>query len=72
MAYDKIVDSASLESGLTQICTAIREKNGESGTYRFPDIMAEKIRAISGADPTKSTIIITAPTGSTVTLYYGG
>lgn len=46
MAFDKVVDSAVLEAGLTAIANAIREKGGTSGTLAFPDGMAEAIAAI--------------------------
>lgn len=46
MAFDKVVDSAVLEAGLTSIANAIREKGGASGTLAFPDGMAEAIAAI--------------------------
>ena len=46
MAYDKVVDSAALEAGLTQIADAIREKGGTSGSLSFPEAMAAAIAAI--------------------------
>lgn len=46
MAYDKVVDSAVLEAGLTKIAAAIREKGGTTDTLAFPDAMAEAIAAI--------------------------
>ena len=36
MAYDKVVDSAALEEGLSQIADAIREKGGLGDMYSFP------------------------------------
>lgn len=46
MAYDKVVDSAVLNAGLTQIANAIREKAGTSDSLAFPAAMAEAILAI--------------------------
>lgn len=46
MAFDKVVDSAALEAGLTQIATAIREKGGTTDVLAFPDAMAAAITAI--------------------------
>ncbi len=51
MAYDKVVDSAVLNAGLTQIANAIREKAGTSDSLAFPAAMAEAIAAIeAGGD----------------------
>lgn len=46
MAYDKVVDSAVLDAGLTSIADAIRTKGGTSSTMSFPDGMASAIAAI--------------------------
>lgn len=46
MAFDKVIDSAALDAGLTQIADAIREKSGTSDTLAFPDAMAAAIAAI--------------------------
>ena len=46
MAYDKVIDSAAVEAGLTQIADAIREKSGTSGLLGFPTAMAAAIAAI--------------------------
>lgn len=46
MAYDKVVDSAVLETGLTKIAAAIREKGGTTDALAFPDAMAAAIAAI--------------------------
>ena len=46
MAFDKVIDSAALDAGLTQIADAIREKSGTSATLAFPDAMAAAIAAI--------------------------
>ena len=45
MAYDKAVDSAVLDAGLTAIADAIREKGGTSDPIAF-DAMANAIAAI--------------------------
>lgn len=47
MAYDKIVDSAALDNGLTQIADAIRAKGGTSAALAFPNGMANAISAIT-------------------------
>ena len=36
MAYDKVVDSASLDSKLTQVADAIRTKGNTSADLQFP------------------------------------
>ena len=36
MAYDKVVDSASLDSKLTQVADAIRTKGNTSAGLQFP------------------------------------
>lgn len=46
MAFDKVVDSAVLESGLTSIANAIREKAGTSDALAFPAGFAEAIASI--------------------------
>lgn len=46
MAYDKVVDSTVLNTGLTKIANAIREKGGTSASLSFPDAMATAIAAI--------------------------
>ena len=50
MAYDKVVDSAVLEAGLTKIAAAIREKGGTTDTLAFPDAMAAAIAAIEAGE----------------------
>lgn len=53
MAYDKVVDSAVLDSTLTAIANAIREKGGTSDPIAF-DAMAAAVAAIeAGADITQ-------------------
>lgn len=46
MAYDKVVDSAVLDAGLTAIADAIRAKGGTSAQLAFPDAMKAAIEAI--------------------------
>lgn len=46
MAYDKIVDSGSLDSGLTSIANAIRTKGGTSASLAFPTGFVNAIGAI--------------------------
>lgn len=46
MAYDKVVDSSVLDSGLLQIANAIREKGGTADSLAFPDAMAAAIASI--------------------------
>lgn len=56
MAYDKVVDSAVLDAGLTKIAEAIRLKAGNSSQLAFPDEMAESIKAIEeGIDTSDAT-----------------
>ena len=62
-AYDKAVDSAALDAGLTAIANAIREKAGSSDALAFPDAMAAAIAAIEsgGGDGGKFTSGIIIP-----------
>ena len=46
MAYDKVVDSAALDTQLTSIAAAIRAKTGGADSLVFPDGFAEAIAAI--------------------------
>ena len=48
MAVDKLVDSAQLESGLTDIADAIRVKTGKSESIEFPDGFVNEIESIGG------------------------
>lgn len=48
MAYDKIVDSSVLDSGLTAVANSIRAKTGKSGTLAFPNGMVSAIGEIAG------------------------
>jgi hypothetical protein len=47
MAFDKMVDSAQLDAGLTKIANAIRSKSGTSSSLAFPDAMVAAIGNIS-------------------------
>lgn len=47
MAYDKVVDSAKLNSGLASVANAIRKKSGASGTLAFPDGFISAIEQIA-------------------------
>ena len=46
MAYDKVVDSAALDTQLTSIADAIRAKTGGSDSLVFPDGFSQAIAAI--------------------------
>ena len=56
MPYDKAVDSAALDAGLTAIANAIREKTGSSDALAFPDAMAAAIAAIQNGSSGASTV----------------
>lgn len=47
MAYDKAVDSAVLDAGLTEIADAIRAKGGTTDSMAFPDGFAAAISALA-------------------------
>lgn len=55
MAYDKLVDSAALNSNLTYIANAIREKGGTSDTLAFPSGFVSAIAAIEAGGGIYST-----------------
>lgn len=46
MAYDKVIDSAALDTQLTSIADAIRAKTGGSNSLVFPDGFLQAIAAI--------------------------
>lgn len=48
MAENKVVNITQLESDLTSIANAIREKSGASGSLVFPDGFASAIASIAG------------------------
>lgn len=55
MAYDKVVDSAVLDAGLTSIADEIRAKGGTTDTMSFPDGMVNAIAAIETGGSSVST-----------------
>lgn len=60
MAYDKSVDSAALDAGLTAIADAIREKGGTTESLSFPDGMEAAVYAIEaggGSDDVAEAIV---------------
>lgn len=50
MAYDKIVDSAFLEAGLTLVGDSIRAKGGTSAKLEFPNGMKAAVDAIDTSE----------------------
>lgn len=69
MAYDKVVDSASLDSKLTQVADAIRTKGNTSADLQFPSGFISAIQAIQTG--TEMQIIVTVTSGATVTATKG-
>ena len=69
MAYDKVVDSASLDSKLTQVADAIRTKGNTSADLQFPSGFISAIQAIQTGTELK--IIVTVKSGATVTATKG-
>ena len=51
MAYDKVVDSAFLEAGLTLVGDSIRAKGGTSAKLEFPNGMKAAVDAIDTSKP---------------------
>lgn len=51
MAYDKVVDSAVLEAGLTLVGDSIRAKGGTSAKLEFPNGMKAAVEAIDTSKP---------------------
>ena len=47
MAYDKAVDSAQLDAGLTEIANAIRSKGGTAEQFAFPSGFTSAVQAIT-------------------------
>lgn len=69
MAYDKAVDSAVLDAGLTKIANAIRAKGGTTGNMEFPDGFAALIDAIeAGGGELFHTTITPAASGEVITV----
>lgn len=64
MAYDKVVDSASLDSKLTQVADAIRTKGNTSADLQFPSDFISAIQAIQTG--TELQIIVSVTSGATV------
>ena len=69
MAYDKVVDSASLDSKLTQVADTIRTKGNTSADLQFPSGFISAIQAIQTG--TELQIIVTVTSGATVTATKG-
>ena len=69
MAYDKVVDSASLDSKLTQVADAIRTKGNTGADLQFPSGFISAIQAIQTG--TELQIIVTVKSGATVTATKG-
>ena len=69
MAYDKVVDSASLDSKLTQVADAIRTKGNTSADLQFPSGFISAIQAIQTG--TELQIIVSVISGATVTATKG-
>ena len=55
MAFDKVVDSATLDAGLTEIADAIRTKGGTDDKLTYPDGFVTAIGAISGEEESMPT-----------------
>ena len=69
MAYDKVVDSASLDSKLTQVADAIRTKGNTSADLQFPSGFISAIQAIQTG--TELQIIVSVTSGASVTATKG-
>ena len=69
MAYDKVVDSASLDLKLTQVADAIRTKGNTSADLQFPSGFISAIQAIQTGTELK--IIVSVTSGATVTATKG-
>ena len=69
MAYDKVVDSALLDSKLTQVADAIRTKGNTSADLQFPSGFISAIQAIQTG--TELQIIVSVTSGATVTATKG-
>lgn len=69
MAYDKVVDSADLDAGLTAVADAIREKTGKAESLVFPGGFVTAIAEIvtgGSSDSTMSGEVHDIPIGSDV------
>ena len=69
MAYDKVVDSASLDSKLTQVADTIRTKGNTSADLQFPSDFISAIQAIQTGTELK--IVVSVTSGATVTATKG-
>lgn len=69
MAYDKVVDSASLDSKLTQVADAIRTKGNTSADLQFPSDFISAIQAIQTGTELK--IVVSVTSGAAVTATKG-
>lgn len=55
MAYDKVVDSAQLDAGMTEVAQAIRAKGGTTAPLAWPDGFKAAVEGIeTGITPTGS------------------
>lgn len=76
MAYDKVIDSAFLDDGLTAIADKIREKGGTTDALVFPNDFVTAIDEIEGGSVPKKYIVtaseVQIATGSHVLAAYGG
>lgn len=69
MAYDKVVDSTSLDSKLTQVADAIRTKGNTGADLQFPSGFISAIQAIQTGTELK--IVVSVTSGATVTATKG-
>lgn len=69
MAYDKVVDSASLDSKLTQVADAIRTKGNTGADLQFPSGFISAIQAIQTGTELK--IVVSVTSGAAVTATKG-
>lgn len=69
MAYDKVVDSAALDSKLTQVADAIRTKGNTSADLQFPSGFISAIQAIQTGTELK--IVVSVTSGAAVTATKG-
>ena len=65
MAYDKAVDSAVLDAGLTSVADAIRAKVGTSAQLNFPDGFTATVKAIQSEKPEQTKTVEIISNGTT-------
>ena len=70
MADYKMVDTTKLESDLTAIADAIREKSGSTDTLAFPEGFTEGIASISAAAAKEAEITITLASSKNTLEYW--